>query len=200
MNLGGDLNIPAEEYLLGHYAGERNQDGFLERARAVFRADIAKACHHGSADLSIDYLKAVDPIVTIVSSGDDEPHSHPRPDALGAFGRYSRGERPLIFSTELARSAPEQIKNPNEIRQRVAELVALINAAEDKETREEIAAKIDKEVDLDRSVATYGMINVRTDGERVVIAQKLERASAGKKWDIHQLIEENGELRFNSKH
>lgn len=200
MSLGGDLNIPAEEYLLKHYAGERDADGFLDRARAVFRADVAKACHHGSADLSIDYLKAVDPIVTIVSSGDDEPHSHPRPDALGAFGRYSRGERPLIFSTELARSAPETIKNPNEIRTRVAELVALLSAAEDMALREEIAAKIDKEVDLDRSVATYGMINVRTDGRRVVIAQKLERQNAGKKWDIHELIEQNGELRYRSKH
>jgi beta-lactamase superfamily II metal-dependent hydrolase len=199
MSLGGDLNIPAEEYLLEHYAGERDE-GFLDRARRVFRADIAKACHHGSADLSIDYLKAVEPIATIVSSGDDEPHSHPRPDALGAFGRYGRGERPLIFSTELARSAPEKIKNPNEIRTRVAELVALLAEETDKAKREEIALKIDKEVDLDRSVATYGMINVRTDGRAVVIAQKLERASAGRKWDIHELIEQDGELRFNSNH
>ena len=200
MILGGDLNIPAEEYLLEHYAGRPGSDGFLERARATFRADVAKACHHGSADLSIDYLQAVDPIVTIVSSGDDEPHSHPRPDALGAFGRYGRGARPLIFSTELARSAPEKIKNPNEIRQRVAELVALLSAAEDKEEREKLAMEIDKQVDLDRSVATYGMINVRTDGERVVIAQRLEKASAGKKWDIHELVQRGGELQYQSKH
>lgn len=31
------------------------------------------------------------------------------------------------------------------------------------------------------------MINVRTDGERMVVAQRLEsNRSLGKKWDIHQ--------------
>jgi hypothetical protein len=31
------------------------------------------------------------------------------------------------------------------------------------------------------------MINIRTDGEKVIVAQKLERPSAGKGWDIHKL-------------
>jgi beta-lactamase superfamily II metal-dependent hydrolase len=202
MLLGGDLNIPAEDYLLDHYAGDRASPDFLDRARSVFRADVAKACHHGSADLSIDYLKAVDSLATIVSSGDDEPHCHPRPDALGAFGRHGRGERPLIFSTELARSAPEKIKDPAAIRTRVSQLVALLNAAKDDEQRTKLAADIDAAVDLDRSVAVYGMINVRTDGDRVIIAQKLEqpRSFTGEKWDIHKLIPGKDGLEYDSKH
>jgi hypothetical protein len=28
---------------------------------------------------------------------------------------------------------------------------------------------------LERSIAVYGMINVRTDGEKAIVAQKLER-------------------------
>ena len=163
---------------------------------------MAKACHHGSADLSIDYLKAVDAVATIVSSGDDEPHCHPRPDALGAFGRHGRGERPLIFSTELARSAPEKIKDPKVIREKVAELVARLGTEEDAEKKKEIVAKIDKAVDLDRSVAVYGMINVRTDGEKVIIAQKLEqpRSLTGEKWDIHRLEKGPAGLEYQSKH
>lgn len=198
MILGGDLNIPAEEYLLKHYGATDS----LEKAREIFRADVAKACHHGSADLSIDYLKAVDAIATIVSSGDDEPHCHPRPDALGAFGRHGRGERPLIFSTELARSAPERIKDPNIIRTKIAELVALLDAEEDEEKKKKLAADIDKVVDLDRSVAVYGMINVRTDGTKVIIAQKLEqpRSFTSEKWDIHKLEPGENGLEYQSKH
>lgn len=41
----------------------------------------------------------------------------------------------------------------------------------------------------DSNVAKYGMITVRTNGERVIIAQKLEEErSPGQKWDIYDLI------------
>ena len=49
---------------------------------------------------------------------------------------------------------------------------------------------------IQRSVANYGMINVRTDGERVVTAQRLERSrTKGKRWDIHKFeTDERGRL------
>ena len=46
-------------------------------------------------------------------------------------------------------------------------------------------------------VTVYGMINVRTDGNRVIFAQKLERkATNGYTWDIHKLEwkEDKGEF------
>ena len=36
----------------------------------------------------------------------------------------------------------------------------------------------------DKNVVVYGMITLRTDGEKVVLAQKLE---TGDGWDIHEL-------------
>ncbi|MDH3422973.1 MAG: hypothetical protein OEN00_08265, partial [Gemmatimonadota bacterium] len=33
----------------------------------------------------------------------DGSHDHPLPDAMGAAAKHSRGEFPLVFSTELAR-------------------------------------------------------------------------------------------------
>ena len=39
----------------------------------------------------------------------------------------------------------------------------------------------------ERAVTVYGMINVRTDGEKVIIAQKLEQPAARSNWDIHRL-------------
>ena len=65
---GGGLNIPAEMYMLGQYGPETD----------AFRVDVTKACHHGSADFSTDFLERISPMVTVLSSGDDESHSHPR--------------------------------------------------------------------------------------------------------------------------
>jgi hypothetical protein len=90
---GGDLNIPAERHLLAHY-GTANP----------FECDVAKACHHGSSDFSIAFLKQVRPQVNVFSSGDNKSFDHPVADALGAVGRHARGEFPLLFSTELARA------------------------------------------------------------------------------------------------
>jgi beta-lactamase superfamily II metal-dependent hydrolase len=207
--LGGDLNIPAEQHLLQRHtglalpAGANDEAPFLARARAVFGCDIAKACHHGSADFTTLFLRALNPAATVVSSGDDEPHAHPRPDALGAFGRHGRGERPLIFSTELARSARENIRDPQALK---AQLQALLARRAELDDTERIAA-LDAQIDaalavLERSIAVYGMINLRTDGHRVLMAQKLERKRGnGEEWDWHRLEPgDDGVLRYVAKH
>lgn len=182
MLLGGDLNTEAEYHLLHSYSKVnvqeirdrlrkediseterkkllRQLDEAIEKAREYFEVDIAKSCHHGSADFTSDFLRALNPIATIVSSGDNEPHTHPRPDTLGSIGKHSRGERSLIFSTELARSGKEFVD------------ISEVRAGKKKE----------------RAITVYGMINVRTDGEKVIVAQKLERPAAGRGWDIHKL-------------
>jgi beta-lactamase superfamily II metal-dependent hydrolase len=180
--LGGDLNTQAEYHLLGTFsrmdvAGIKRQLGeksisdskrkaleaqmqqAILKARKRLEVDIAKSCHHGSADFTSEFLKALNPIATVISSGDNEPHTHPRPDTLGTIGKHSRGERSLIFSTELARSGKEFID----------------------------VSKLDPKKKKERVVTVYGMINVRTDGERAIVAQKLERRAAGRNWDIHKL-------------
>ena len=121
--------------------------------------DISKSCHHGSADFTSEFLRATNPIVTVISSGDEESYAHPRPDTLGTIGKYSRGKRSLIFSTELARSGKEFLELKN----------------------------ISAQKKLERVVTVYGMINVRTDGEKVIIAQKLEKSGSSTNWDIHKL-------------
>jgi hypothetical protein len=116
--LGGDLNVLAEKYLLEHYTGEtisprtaQDEERLVKKARRVFESDFAKSCHHGSADFTEYFLQAINAHATVISSGDDEPHAHPRADTLGTVGKHSRGRRSSIFSTELARSAPEQIED-----------------------------------------------------------------------------------------
>jgi len=96
--LGGDLNTFSENYLMAKYEGHK-----------TFEVDVAKSCHHGSHDFTEEFMALVNPYATVISSGDNEKHSHPRPDAIGCAGKYSKSHRPLVYSTELARST--NIKN-----------------------------------------------------------------------------------------
>jgi beta-lactamase superfamily II metal-dependent hydrolase len=211
--LGGDLNIPAEEYLLEHYTDEsmppktaQDEERLIKKARRIFESDFAKSCHHGSADFSEYFLQAINAHATVISSGDDEPHAHPRADTLGTVGKHSRGRRSLIFSTELSRSAPELIKNAevfkDEIRKRVNDLeAARLSGSPAKLTKAQKA--FDKVLDrIKRSVATYGAINMRTDGDKVIFAYRIERpGKRDRLWDIYKFERETtGELVFRSKH
>ncbi|HEX9952807.1 MAG TPA: MBL fold metallo-hydrolase [Rubricoccaceae bacterium] len=207
--LGGDLNTPAEEHLLAHYTGldprpqtGTKRDTLVTQARKTFEADVAKACHHGAADFTNVFVQAVNALATVVSSGDAESHCHPRPDALGAMGRWGRGDRPLVFSTELARSTNDRVRNPQALRDEIARLFDEREAAAPV-TRSQVQGRIDEKLgELERSVAVYGLINLRTDGKRVVMAQKLEepRPGSGEKWDVHRLEPDaSGDLQYVSK-
>ena len=158
----------------------------ISKTKGRFRVDIAKACHHGASDVLDSFLLAINPIATVISSGDNESHSHPRPDALGAFGKSSRGNRPLIFSTELARSTNE-FSYPIKFYNLLKKLEERMNEATTKKDKEHFERRMNRL--RDSNVAKYGMITVRTDGNQVIIAQKLEKArSPGQKWDIYELF------------
>jgi beta-lactamase superfamily II metal-dependent hydrolase len=175
--VGGDLNAESMALLLETYQADDH----------TFTADVAKACHHGSSDISPDFLKQVNAIATIVSSGDDEPYAHPRPDALGLIGKVGRGDRPLIFSTELARSSREIVERPQVIRATHARELEEARRALTERSTTESEEENRAAARYQRAVAVYGMICLRTDGQRVVLAQKLERRVGGKSWDVHCL-------------
>ncbi|HUP02191.1 MAG TPA: MBL fold metallo-hydrolase [Gemmatimonadota bacterium] len=209
--LGGDLNIPSEKFLLGIYTGldpaPRSETGaraVIEAARPTFEVDVAKACHHGSGDFTTLFIQAVNPRATVVSSGDDESHAHPRPDTLGAFGKYARGERPLIFSTELARSTREVVEDPDALRAEISRLLEIRDQLTDPQARQKIRDRIQAALDrIERSIAVYGTIYLRTDGRKLMIAQKLERQrpTTKEKWDVHRFEPDaQGELIYQSKH
>jgi hypothetical protein len=52
-----------------------------------------------------------------------------------------------------------------------------------------IQEKNDKLKEL--NVTVYGSINLRTDGKRCIIAQKLEKGGGNKVWDIYKLEKNN---------
>jgi len=216
--LGGDLNEQAQNFLLQSYAGSLHRPSQLAEAiaslratgaplaaadtarlaaleaeaaamaakgREVFGADVAKACHHGSQHVLDEFIVATDAVATVLSSGDEESHSHPRPDALGAYGKWGRGRRPLIFSTELARSSPE-FSPMVESHLAMRALIMEIEDEPDPEAKQALIKAL--EAKKDRQVAVYGMITLRALGDRVIIAQKLEKPrKPSQKWDIYEL-------------
>jgi beta-lactamase superfamily II metal-dependent hydrolase len=175
--LTGDLNKASQRALLDAFAGNRIE----------FQCDVAKACHHGSDDVSFEFLQVMNAGATVISSGDGEGHDHPRPRIVAASGvtgylKIVNDEiiTPLVYSTELARSVavadpavlsvagpggqPIQIASPQlnagtmEYRYRPP---GALNAEKGKRKmgKGSVVAKL-----------IYGLVNVRTDGETILTA------------------------------
>ena len=93
-NLTGDLNRESMQLMRENLGSTRQ-----------LRSEIVKAPHHGSHDFDFGALKAMAPVVSIISSGDEhagKEHIHPRATLMAALGKVDRGNTGIIFSTELA--------------------------------------------------------------------------------------------------
>lgn len=166
--LTGDLNTASQRLLLSHHDP-------LE-----FAADVAKGCHHGSGDIDLRFVRATQARATVVSSGDNEDYAHPRPRVLGASARYGReakgvrGETlpPLLYSTELARSVrlayAARVREVGDADNVLAADEAEIQATGSGATFQRLG---DVPISTD---LVYGLINVRTDGTRVLCAYMKE--------------------------
>jgi beta-lactamase superfamily II metal-dependent hydrolase len=181
--LTGDLNAAAQRALLADYEGER-----LE-----FKCDVAKGCHHGSEDVSYEFLAAMAPSVTVISSGDNEGHDHPRPSIVAASAttghlRIEEDEivSPLIYSTELARSVsfghPSKLTVPAAGGTPVREVSGnALNRTkiEYKETKAGDRQPRTRSRTLGNSLVVaglvYGLVNIRTDGETILCATMNEK-------------------------
>lgn len=144
----GDLNDESGRIL----AREHN------RGTINLRAEVFKVPHHGSADFSGAFIQSVAPVVSVVSSGDEsarKEYIHPRATTMGALGRYSRVEEPLIFVTELVA---------------FFEMVGAVSP----ECHEEKEGKLVKIKEPRGSFfafqrAAFGIVKFRTDGKRLLV-------------------------------
>lgn len=188
---GGDLNRPAEDYLLRHYGGigaGRPLRDAVPAAGERLGADLLKCCHHGSADVTDEFLEAVHPFAFVVSSGDEESHVHPRPEVLGLLGKKGRGNRPLILCTEILRSTPEGKQLSRADKARLERLNQELDDATDADARKKIRRKITDlwNRHIARLVNVYGAINIRTDGSRLIVAFRKEKSGRGSPWQLYE--------------
>jgi beta-lactamase superfamily II metal-dependent hydrolase len=187
--LTGDLNMASQQSLLADW----------ERQHDVFACDVAKACHHGSGDVSLSFLEKMRPAVTVISSGDSEGHDHPRPNIVAASGltgfKTVRGDRlvtPLVYSTELARSVG--IGHPSKIEQRGANDQVVKSYGRRDFTKLRVTYRSVKAGNRGATTSTrrfdyaklavdliFGLINVRTDGKKVLCAALNEKSAT---WNV----------------
>ena len=195
---GGDLNAPAEQFLMRHYGNDgqaastvAEMNAMIERARDRFGVDMLKCCHHGSSDVTDEFLASTEPLAFVVSSGDAESHVHPRPDLLGLLGKKGRGARPLVLCTELLRSTRER-EDP-ELEKRLKRVNAKIDAETDAQVKQTLQAERDEIQDdlFKRNVGVYGAINLRTDGRKAVIAFRNEKPKGVKRWFHYELVQDD---------
>lgn len=170
--LTGDLNAAAHRALLAE---------FKDRER-VFACDVGKACHHGSDDVSLSFLRHVNAGCTVISSGDAEGHDHPRARIVAASGLTGHvttdGDAlltPLVYSTELARSIQVgrlQSVTVGGVEHRGAALNAVDLSATVTAPGALGASTVNRKAAGARIMhrLIYGLVNVRTDGEQIVTA------------------------------
>jgi beta-lactamase superfamily II metal-dependent hydrolase len=186
--LTGDLNAASQDALLRDYAGELQQ----------FECDVVKACHHGSDDVSYRFLQTLRPGVTVISSGDNEGHDHPRPSIVAASAttgylevQDDRIVTPLVYSTELARShkfaSPTQLSigpvdAPTTVLKASKLDTARLHLPKKSAASREPIKKVSDALVL--SDLVYGLVNVRTDGETILCATLSEQSSD---WEIKTL-------------
>lgn len=92
-------------------------------------------------------------------------------------------------------------QTPYQLRAQIKALVEALGRANTEGQRNAIKKQLDRGINkLERSIAVYGMINLRTDGKKVILAQKLKQPrSKADKWDIHCLEPgPDGRLRYVS--
>ena len=159
-------------FVRAFFSGDLNEEGGdhltdLPGGSLSLNAHIMKAPHHGSHEFSPKMFEDVNPMITVVSSGETSDHGHPRAVFLGTVGLFGRGDAPLLFSTELAAlfvDAGDPV------------------AAADTGTETTLG-----DLDFSQSSANTearirfkkllpGIINVRTDGEQIFAFRRVQQS------------------------
>jgi beta-lactamase superfamily II metal-dependent hydrolase len=174
---GADLNQESEEQL-------------LQRTRAdhiSLESEVLKVPHHGSADFSPAILEAIRPVVSVVSSGDEnetKEYIHPRAGLVGALGKFSRSgvDKPLIYVTEMVAFFRR---------------LGRISAHQFSKTDRDVEAADGTTINNGYSKEAFGIVHVRTDGERVLIATHSGKPGQKESYVFH--VDDHGAVTFDEE-
>lgn len=178
--LTGDLNSKSQQHILDFYKHNLGE----------LACDVTKACHHGADDCSFEFLSALSASATVISSGDYEGHNHPRPKIVAASAltghkliKNDRVVTPLIYSTEIARSY--KITEPEKLILEENGINKTYNPSNKKAQLQFTSSGQVRTRDFWKSLFVsgiiYGLVNVRTDGEKILCATMSEK---DRNWDI----------------
>ena len=162
----GDLNEEGSDHILSV------QNGALS-----VNAHVFKASHHGSHDFSALLFDAVHPMITVVSSGEVPDHGHPRAKFLAAVGRAGRGEDALLFSTAIAALFVDDGDPVSAADTGTTTTLGDLDFSQ---------AEANTEARLRFKKILPGIINVRTDGEQMFAARRVQQ---GYQWESYGPID-----------
>jgi beta-lactamase superfamily II metal-dependent hydrolase len=176
-------------FLFGADLNEESEESLLERARKdniSLAAEVLKVPHHGSSDFSPRILEAIRPVVSVVSSGDEnkaKEYIHPRSGLIGALGRYSRAtvNKPLVYVTEMV-AFFQRYPGRNKV-------TSFTKAGKD---GKQVYAGFNA-----YSKSQFGIVHVRTDGKRVLVATHSGKEDQKESYVFH--VDERGEIAFEDK-
>jgi beta-lactamase superfamily II metal-dependent hydrolase len=177
-------------FLFGADLNEESEEALLERCRVdnlSLASEVLKVPHHGSADFSVRMLEAVRPVVSVVSSGDEnvsKEYIHPRAGLVGALGKFSRGsvDKPLIYVTEMVAFFKR---------------LGRISAHEYSQTDRNQETPQATHVQNAYEKTQFGVVHVRTDGERVLVATHSGRADRKEAYVFH--VDATGGVQFDEE-
>lgn len=149
----GDLNIEGGDYLCDVPGGPLSVN-----------SHIFKTPHHGSHEFSNRLLSAVNPMLSVVSSGEIPDHGHPRANFLGRIGAVSRGPEPLLFSTAMAALFQDADEAPDDDGLTTLEDLDVVNTPSDNVSARKRFKK-----------TLNGIINVRTDGNTFYAFRRVQQ-------------------------
>src|SRR5215207_1775495 len=189
-NLTGDLNQESMALM------RQNID------LADLEAEVVKAPHHGSADFDFEALKAMRPVVSLISSGDEsanKEHIHPRATLVSALGKVSRGKTGIILCTELAAFFTK--RDYSHQRELIAKFYEGDEAITRAGLRKFYGSKPRSREDEQALPSFYGfertnfgIIHVRTDGERVLVFT--HSGKEGMREAYRFTVDQNHNIRF----
>lgn len=186
--------------------GDLNQESMSVMRQRLdldeLEAEIVKAPHHGSADFDFEALKAMKPVVSLISSGDesvDKEHIHPRATLVSALGKVSRGETGIVLCTELAAFFEKRDQSHER------PLIAKFYEGDEAITRADLRdfyGIIPRSIEDEKALPSYfgfertnfGIIHIRTDGERVLVFT--HSGKAGMRESYRFTVDENHEIEF----
>lgn len=175
-------------FLFGADLNEEAQNTLLEVTKVdnySLTSEIFKVPHHGSADFSPNMLAAVRPVVSVISCGDESTvteYIHPRAGLVGALGKFSREtiNKPLIYATEM-----------------VAFFQKLGQADVYRYTKTGKVTKKKVYISDAYNKKKFGIVHVRTDGSRVLVATHSGRSDMKEAYVFH--VTEDGSIAFDEK-
>lgn len=167
-------------FVRAFFSGDLNEDGSdhllaAPGASLKVNAHVLKAPHHGSHEFSAHLFKAVNPMITVVSSGEVPDHGHPRAVFLGTVGLAGRGPAPLVFSTALAALFTDAGDADAVAAAEIEEPTTLDDLNFELSESNTVARRRFKKI-------LPGIINVRTDGSAIYAFRRVQQ---GYQWESY---------------